>query len=1552
MTFANPAGLWLLTALIGVVALHLLRPRRSDTVVSSSMLWETDTVGATAASPWQKLTPTLSLLLQMLAVILAALALARPVIRSEAGLSDHTVVVFDASASMAATDGSPDRLAEARQEAIDLWEELPDGGTMSLVVGGPRPRVAVTSTADHDAWVAAVEAVAQTDGPMDLGGAMTLADGLETAEQTIGIILISDGRHDDDDLRALPPGVTHRMVGQGLEGDRNNRAITSLSVTPDLDDEGGETGTMTAVATVELVGEPGGGSGDGATVPVRFDVDGATAAVEEITLDPAEPTTVSVEVPTGDRVVARLVGQDLLAIDDTAYAQARRAEEVSVSIEGASDPFVEALLASLPGVRVVDEARDVPDVTIYVGAIVPTDVSRPFWAIAPPSGFAGVEVAGVIENPAPTLIRTGDRLLAGLDLSTLRVAEAQRLDAPTAVTLVGAEGAPLVLRGRRAGLTFVYTAFDLGQSSLPLDVAFPILGDRILQELAGSTTVPAAVRVGDQLDTPAGRTSVVVDPAGNEVTLAAEGGTLTIDQPGFWTVTPDGGRAVTVAAALPPGESDLDPLPVTPSEPRVARTGEEPPAVDRSLRWLAILALAAVVAVEWWWWRPRAGVPRWQRRGADGLRVLSLACLALALIGFSLPLPAREVSTVFVIDRSDSLGVAGRETADRWVDDAIQARIDAEGSARSAVVASADGSRVDQLLRDRDRTNAATVIEVDGDRTDLASGLRLAGALLPDEAKRRVVVLSDGRATVGDARAEAGDLARRDIPVDYVLIDEAAGSDASIASIQAPGRVAEGEAVVVQAVVESTVAQSAVVTLRRNGEVVGTTEVDLEEGTNTVSLRDTPPTGGLVSYEVSVSVALDDQPRNDVGRTAVEVEGPDRVLVVASTSSTTSSAAASSGGSVASSGDPARSLVRALEAASIEVDQVTPATLPGLDRLAGYRSVVLVDVDAAMLSDRQMLDLVANTRDLGRGLVTIGGPQSYGMGGYRSSALEEVLPVVSDVLDPRRRRTVAEVFALDTSESMGNCHCAENGNPSDRIPGGVTKTDIARAGTARAIAALEPDDEIGILGFDTRSTWLLDLQQIPADDVIEAGLAKATPAGATDLRKTLTDAADQLRNSDAGLKHVILFTDGFTPLTSIGDLVADAEELYAEGITVSVVGTGEGSTRELQQVAQAGGGRFYPGRDLARIPEILVQESVIASRSFINEGEFFPVITARSPVMAGVDSTPALTGFIATTAKPTATTILVVGEEEDPLLATWRAGLGRATSWTSDAGVRWLGDWTAWDGYTDFWARLVRDTFPLDSGGTVRATVDGDRLRVRVEAPADSAAAPVTAVVTDPDGRQRTIDLTPTGGGASIGEIDISSAGNYAVGAGTVGADGTTAIGSDLATLSYAAEYRPGQANEALLAALSDISGGRGAVTPEQAFDGEGLAASPRRIPLAGWLLASGVVAWLAALVLSRLWIAGTAPALTVPSVRRPARLRRRSGSEPEPSTESIAPDGPPTAPAKASDKERSKEKAPAKQPAGVDQAPPAPPPDPEAPPVKPTTMAELLKAKRDRGEG
>lgn len=1496
MSLANPAGLFFLLAALPVIALHLLKPRRAEVSVSSAMLWEAETVGATAAKPWQRIPPTLLLFLQLLLVALGALLLANPVVVSETGLAEHTVVVVDTSASMGSLDGEPDRLESAKLEAVALLEELPQDGRVSLVTAGPTPRVRVSATTDFDSFASAVRSIRLSDGPADLQSAMTLADGLETPDAQLGIVLVSDGAHSATEQAALPDGVTHRLVGST----DTNHALTSLEVVR------GEDGLIvTAIAEVT-----GGGS---VSAPLRFDVDDVTRAVLDVVIEPGTPTVVEVPLPDGEEVIARLGGDDLLAIDNTAYAVTRSRADLAVSIHGDPDPFITALLDVLPGVEVVDPDVDTPEVSIFLGTTIPEDITRPFLAIAPPGGAPGVTEDGVVEQPAVTLVRSADPLLNGLDLSRLRITSAQSIDAPTGEVLMAAEGAPLLVRGASGGVPFIYLAFEPSQSTLPVELAFPVLGSRILEELSGAVTVPATLLVGDTITPPAGRDVTIVSPNGTVRERAAGSGSLVTDRPGFWTITPTDGAERTIAVSLGPAESEIDPLPIAPTDPRPLRPGEDPPTSAQSWRWLVALLAIAVGVAEWLSARRRRGVPAWQWRMASGLRIASIVFLVAALLGASIPLTGNDVATVFVLDRSDSVGRLGATTG---LDASQRAADTAPDDARLGVVVAGDGARIEQLLVPVDQVTSLTSSTIDGDRSDLAAGLRLASALLPDDAKRRVVIVSDGRATSGDAEAEALQLGERGIPVDYILLEPTAGADAAVLGINAPSQVDEGAQVPIEVVVESTASQPGLVTLRRNGEPIATADVALTVGTNRVTFSVDPTDTGLATFTATIDTPNDVRAQNDTARTTVDVAGPAEVLIVEGT---------------ANSGE---ALARALESSGLEVEVIPAAQLPDLERLIAFDSTILIDVSVDQLTDQQIDDVATATRQLGRGLVTIGGPQSYGMGGYRDSALEEVLPVISDVLDPQRRREVAQVMALDTSESMGECHCAEGFNDTSRLEGGVTKTAIARAGAARAIANLAANDEVGVLAIDTQERWLIDLQELPPDDVIDAGLAMATPSGNTDLSNTLPTAADALRQSNAGLKHIILFTDGFTSDASLQRMVEQASEIRADGITISIVATGEGAARQLAPIAEAGGGRFYPGRDLTRIPEILVQESVLASRQFINEGEYLPIITDSSPVVDGLTESPPLLGFVATTDKPTSRTLLRIGPEEDPLLSTWQVGLGRATSWTSDANPRWSQFWVDWDGYASFWSTVVRDSFPVQTTGSVRTIVDGDTLRIRAEA--DAGQGRIEATVSSPSGATTDVRLREVSPGVFEGTVDADSAGTYAVAVSADSGAEDVALGASLASVSYAAEYRPGPADEAVLRRLSEVAGGRGAIDAAQAFDADGLDAGQRQIPLAGWLFLAGALAWLFAVILSRLWLSGRREVLaqtasTGSDSARSSRLSRKKAdgaapdATPRPTTRQVA---------------STEESSPAE---------PAPEPIREATPASSATVNELLRSRREK---
>ena len=175
--------------------------------------------------------------------------------------------------------------------------------------------------------------------------------------------------------------------------------------------------------------------------------------------------------------------------------------------------------------------------------------------------------------------------------------------------------------------------------------------------------------------------------------------------------------------------------------------------------------------------------------------------------------------------------------------------------------------------------------------------------------------------------------------------------------------------------------------------------------------------------------------------------------------------------------DVAAQLVAALKTERQNVDTVIPEALPpDLAGLADYDSVVLVDVPRLRLSDKALAALQVYVRDLGRGLVTIGGPEAYGAGGYTDTPLEETLPVDMGVRDREKQPDVALVVVIDKSGSMDACHCNSfNGGMNNGGAGiaGVKKTDIGKEAILRAAAALTAQDEFGVVAFDSAAHWVV-----------------------------------------------------------------------------------------------------------------------------------------------------------------------------------------------------------------------------------------------------------------------------------------------------------------------------------------------------------------------------------------------------------------------------------------------------------------------------------------------
>ena len=1466
MTFVNPIGFALLGLALPVLVLHILRPRRLAVTVSSIFLWRNIERPVSAAQPWQKLRFSALLLAQLLAVALLALVVAKPVRLGAAGLAQNTVFIIDASASMAATDGSPDRIHAAAQRAIALRKQMPANGEASIVVAGERPRVILTSSDDPEAFASALRTIEPTQVHPDFAGAFLLAESLDAAAAEIQYLFFSDGGLTEEETKLLPPNTRYERLGEA----NTNRAISRLTV---------ETRGSGLHARVSIANT----GGPESTQALSIDVDGRQAASQTVRVPKSSTIDVEIDLPLGDLVVARLAGGDLLRSDDEAFAVAGRRPELKVLLVG-DQLFWKELLTSIPGITVdaveVATNGDGYDLVVYNRIDVPPDVAAPFIAVAPPAGVPGVEVTGVVENPTITLLQSSDPLLSDVDITDVAIAQAQQLQT-TNELLVAGEGAPLLVRGQANQQRFIYVAFSLRESNLAVQLAFPVLGDRMIDELAGIAQTVASIEVGSAVPVDGLASGQILGPDNSRRDYAPGAPTTFATKRGFWTVTKQDAADRVVAVNVPTGESNITPA-ATLNSPLAADSRAKVATRQQHslLKWFIFPLLGLLLIEAWLAWRG-LGVSRKQWNIALALRFFVAMLLLGALLAPYLRRSSGRVATVFLLDSSASMGAQGDRAAAKWLQDALAKRPSGD---LAAIVAFGANARLDRVLEQSSSFDGRAVV-VDETATDIAAAIRLGNAVLPTDAKKRIVLIGDGRATAGDALNEAAALGQANIPVDVHTIDATQSDDAAVSSIDVPSLARVGETVDVNVTVVATSAGTATVLLRRDGVDLQTKTVDLTIGDNLIKFSDNAGSspGAVLRYQAIVQANGDAQPKNDAAFAAIPVDGPAKVLVVEGTA------------------NEATALVSAIEAGGVATETINPSQIPDVQELATYAGIVFVNVDARNVSSDALLAVTSAVRDLGRGLVTIGGERSYGVGGYRESPISELLPVDSEILDPKRRKTVAEVLSIDTSGSMANCHCA--GTDQQRVDGGVNKTDISRAAAERTISALTENDQVGVLAWNSAADWVIDLQALPPADVIESGLNSLRPNGSTNLLASLDEAAAALQKSSAELRHIILFTDGFTDVKLIQRVADQAGQIYEEmGITISVLGTGEGAAPSLEDIAVQGHGRYYPGTDLDKVPQIMAEEAVIASRDFINEGEFLPEITSNDRVVESLKSSPALLGYIATTAKPGSSTLLRIGPDRDPLLVSWQAGLGTVTSWTSDASQAWSKNWASWDGYVDFWSRVVKDSFQTgDTAGAVKASVSDGKLILKVEGPTNFADGSTgTAVVAGPDGQRYEVPLERTGGSTFAGELATVRSGTYAVGV-NISAGGETVLAtSTLASESYPAEYSPARSDTSAMAKISTLAGGRGEIQAAQAFDADGLLAGYRRLALAGPFLLLAALLWPLAVMMSRLSLRGASTAGARDGLRR-VRLKVRSSipsiaGDPQNLPASKAPTGPPTA--------------------------------------------------------
>lgn len=884
--------------------------------------------------------------------------------------------------------------------------------------------------------------------------------------------------------------------------------------------------------------------------------------------------------------------------------------------------------------------------------------------------------------------------------------------------------------------------------------------------------------------------------------------------------------------------------------------------------WLILLAVIPVIVLMSF--RSLAGLGPVRRWVVIGMRSLVVALLVLALAEVRVKRPGEHTTVLFLVDRSLSIpsdldtsmpdSEPFNKRDKRWrrvkqfINDSVALRGPGHERDQAGVIIFARRPRLVLPPAEVPRLNFSEEVlaPIDENYTDIAAALKLAIASFPEGSGRRIVLLSDGNENLGLAEEQARVANANGVQIDVVPL--AAGyrneNEVLVQRVEAPAITEQGGRLPIRVLVRSynpnVVTGELALRQSSEGETVpvtieagqGVVErgppaiVQLRPGLNSFAFRQNlagvqrsysyqavfTPKSVITNGEAVVGLP-GDRVQNNAATTHVLALGRRRVLFVESR------------GNAGKSEMDHDFLVAQLQGegeSKFQVATIHAGDLPANKSdlgvfLSNYDCVVLANVPAEDLSNDQMEMIRSNTYDQGCGLVMIGGPDSFGAGGYQGTPVEKALPVECDIQAVKVAGKGGLVLVMHA------CEVAD---------GNALQKQLAKL----AIQKLSPADMVGMLYYDGQSRWHIPFKEIAGRRNVLYGMVdRQTPGDMFDFDPILKMAYDELTNPAHKLatKHIILISDG-DPQQSNAQLLRDMRKAGVTCTTVGVATHGAPEASKLTAIATATGGRFYGNPSPKAIPAIYIQETRTVSQSFIVENRFTPKLLSSSGPTDRIQAPlPPLYGFVRTSMKQSPLVNMDIEgpstfEQKYPILATWQYGLGKAVAFTSDARSRpqrstWDQDWAGSEMYKKFWEQTLGWSLRGVETGKLSVSTEYRDGVVRVTVDArDDKNRPLTdlrlkGAVTTPNGtndaKSPELKFEQKAGGTYEAEFKAEEAGSYfinaqAIRSSEVTKDGVKRVVEEAdsvrtgVTVPYSPEFTDLESNAGLLKKLAEATGG------------------------------------------------------------------------------------------------------------------------------------------------
>ncbi len=847
-------------------------------------------------------------------------------------------------------------------------------------------------------------------------------------------------------------------------------------------------------------------------------------------------------------------------------------------------------------------------------------------------------------------------------------------------------------------------------------------------------------------------------------------------------------------------------------------------ALCLALEWRQVLlyanpaAFCLMVFTVWVWWMHVCGLSGLSRKRQMFAFITRLCLVGVLVMVLAEPRSVRRqdaMSVIYLVDISDSIGEETVNKAFEFIADTASKKPQKDKVGLVVFGRHAAVELPPRVILPMDEAITVNSL-IDRDATNLEEALSLAAAMIPADHQGRIVLMSDGTATEGNLSDVVDQMTAREISIDVMPIEYNHENEVWLERLELPENVNLGENYQATVILSSLKAGSGRLSLMENSETIFEEQVKFEAGKNRYVLPIYLRNAGYYEYtaRIDTPTGQDNLRDNNVALNYLYLAGEGKVLLVTDPQ-----------------GDPRdhETLARAIRESERALEIVTAYDVPrDAMSLMPYDCIIFNNVAADSFDTIQLEAVKDAARNLGIGFLMVGGPNSYGPGGYHRSAIEDALPVTMDITKKKVLPKGALAIILHT------CEFADGNTWGKRI-------------TKQAIKVLGAQDEVGVLAYtDKGEEWVFELTPVSEYEMMARKINGAQIGDMPSFVTTMTLGLKGLKANDASAKHMIIISDG-DPAAPPPALI---NEFKKAGVSVSMVAIfphGGQDISKMRMVAAATGGRYYFPASANELPSIFIKESKTLKRSMIQNKTFTPELEFDvDGVLKGIDTMPELKGYVLTTAKSdhSVRTILKAPTEEDdlePILSLWRYGLSTTAAFTSDLSPNWAAEWMEWDKYRTFVEQLLSRISRVEKTGNLRlrSFSSGSYGVLQVEDfHKDETFLEVQAVVSGPGVTEETFPLRQVGPRRYQATVPLRAMGRYQVRAVGIGEGRKEEVHGGF-LVPYSPEYLRFRSNPTVLNDLSKQTAGQNLADQNPAKTIFETRRSPRMssLPIFDWFL-------------------------------------------------------------------------------------------------------------------